>query len=215
MDMSITVWIGIDVSQAKLDVRLLRTTGKAQHKGFGNDAASHAQLLRWVHHLVGQELCHFCLESTGSYSTAGALFLAEAGQRVSLVNPAPIKYAGLAQDVCGLGPRRIGNKTDHAAARLIADYCRKEQPALWQAAAPEVRELVALVRRLHNVQAALVQEQNRMGQPGLSPAVRASLKGSIRFLEKKWRLCTARSKLMWSSSPACERIRRCCCVFPA
>ncbi|MBV9467685.1 MAG: IS110 family transposase, partial [Abitibacteriaceae bacterium] len=104
-------------------------------------------------------------------------FLAEAGQRVSLVNPARIKYAGLAQGV--------GNKTDHADARLIADYCRKEQPALWQAAAPEVRELVALVRRLHNLQEALVQEQNRLGQPGLSTAVRASLKKSIRFLEKE------------------------------
>jgi len=90
MDMSITAWVGIDVSQDKLDVCLLRIVGKAQHKQFGNDAAGHAKLLRWVQHLVGQEPCHFCLESTGSYATAVALFLAEAGQRVSLVNPAAL-----------------------------------------------------------------------------------------------------------------------------
>ena len=94
---------------------------------------------------------------------------------MSIVNPARIKYAGLAQG--------MGNKTDKADARLIAGYCRKESPALWRAAAPEVRELVALVRRLHSVQALVVQEQNRLAAPSLPGAVRTSLKKSIRFLE--------------------------------
>ncbi len=134
-------------------------------------------LLRWVQHLVAQQPCHFCLESTGSYSTGLAQFLAEAEQPVSLVNPARIKYAGMAQGV--------GNKTDQADARLIADYCRKENPPLWRAAAPEVRELVALVRRLHSVQELLVQEQNRLEQPGLPGVVQGSLRKSVRFLEKE------------------------------
>jgi len=106
---------------------------------------------------------------------AVAHFLAEAEQRVSIVNPARIKYAGLAQGV--------GNKTDRADARLIADYCRKENPAVWRAAAPEVRELVALVRRLHNVQGLVVQEQNRLQAPGLPQLVRTSLRKSIGFLK--------------------------------
>lgn len=180
--MAVPIWIGIDVSKdtldvCLLDVCLLRCSGKEKDKQFSNDAAGHCKLLRWVEHLAGQETCHFCLESTGSYSTAIAHFLAEAGQPVSLVNPARIKYAGMAQGA--------GNKTDQADARLIAHYCRKENPPLWRAAAPEVRELVALVRRLHSVQELLVQEQNRLGQPGLPSVVRASLKKSIRFLEKE------------------------------
>ncbi len=124
-DTAVTVWIGIDVSKDTLDVCLLRATGKEKHKQFSNDASGHAKLLRWVQHLAAAEMSHYCLESTGSYSTAVAHFLAEAEQRVSIVNPARIKYAGLAQGV--------GNKTDKADARLIADYCRKEQPAgaLW------------------------------------------------------------------------------------
>jgi transposase len=110
---------------------------------------------------------------------AVADFLVEAEQRVSIVNPARIKYAGMAQGV--------GNKTDKADARLIAHYCRKEQPALWRAAAPQVRVLVApgalWARRLHSVQELVVQEQNRLSVPGLPSAVRTSLKKSIRFLE--------------------------------
>jgi len=174
-NIAITIWIGIDVSKDTIDVCLLRATGKEKHKDFSNDASGHAKLLRWVQHLVGEEVCHYCLESTGSYSIAVAHFLVEAEQRVSIVNPARIKYAGMAQGV--------GNKTDKADARLIADYCRKEQPALWRASAPEVRVLVALVRRLHSVQELVVQEQNRLSVPGLPSAVRASLKKSIRFLE--------------------------------
>jgi transposase len=174
-DTAATIWIGIDVSKDTLDVCLLRAGGKEKYKQFGNETAGHAKLLRWVHHLAGEEVCHYCLESTGSYSMAIAHFLAEAEQPVSIVNPARIKYAGLAQGV--------GNKTDKADARLIADYCRKEQPTLWRAAAPEVRELVALVRRLHSVQELVVQEQNRLSSPGLPVTVRKSLQKSIRFLE--------------------------------
>jgi len=170
-----TPWIGIDVSKDTLDVCLLRAGGKEKHKTFANDAAGHSKLLRWVEHLVPGEIYHFCLESTGSYSMGVAHFLAEASQRVSLVNPARIKYAGLAQGV--------GNKTDRADARLIADYCRKEEPALWRASAPEVRVLVALVRRLHSVQGLLGQEQNRLGAPELPREVQSSLRKMIRVLE--------------------------------
>ena len=109
-DTAATVWIGIDVSKDSLDVCLLRATGKEKYKNFSNDATSHAKLLRWVQHLVGEEVCHYGLESTGSYSMAVAHFLAEAEQRVSIVNPARIKYAGMAQGV--------GNKTDKAGCTL-------------------------------------------------------------------------------------------------
>lgn len=109
-DRAVALWIGIDVSKDKLDVCLLRSNGKEKHKTFSNDGTGHAKLLRWVEHLAGAEVCHFCLESTGSYSMAIAHALAEAEQRVSIVNPARIKYAGLAQGA--------GNKTDKAGCPL-------------------------------------------------------------------------------------------------
>ena len=66
---------------------------------------------------------------------------------------------------------------------MIADYCRKEHPPLWRAAAPEVRLLVALVRRLNSVQELLLAEHNRLAQPGVPQPVQASLSHSITFLE--------------------------------
>jgi transposase len=134
-----------------------------------------AKLLRWVGSQVPKARGHFCLEATGAYSQALAQFLAEADQTVSVVNPAWIKYAGMSQ-----GHR---NKTDQADARLIADYCRKEQPAPWRMSAPEVRTLLALVRRLESVQGMLQQEKNRLSVPALIPSVQRSLQESIQFLE--------------------------------
>jgi len=170
-----TVWIGLDVSKDTLDACLLRPSDKRTAKPFANDASGHAKLLRWVEQLAPEFKAHFCLEATGSYSNGVALFLAEAEQRVSVVNPARIHFFGKGQGA--------GNKTDKADAALIALFCRKETPELWRAAAPEVRLLVALMRRLHSVGELLVQEKNRGCAPGQPAAVLESLHGSIAFLE--------------------------------
>ena len=170
-------WIGLDVSKDTIDVCLLRENGKTHFKQFANDHSGHARLLRWVQHLDEDGTSHFCLEATGSYSLAVALFLAEAEQRVSVINPARIHFFARSQGQ--------GNKTDKADARIIALFCRKEQPELWRAAAPEVRELVALVRRYHAVQDLLTQEKNRLQAPSQPKAVLSSLKTTVRFLEKE------------------------------
>ena len=175
-----TLWIGIDVSQDTLDVCVLRPNGKVTHKvthkSFTNDPAGHTKVLRWIEHLKSAtDVVHFCLEATGSYSQALALFLTEAEQRISVVNPARIHYFALQENQ--------GNKTDRADARLIAEFCRKSEPEIWKAATPEVRMLVALVRRYHAVQELLVQEKNRWQVPGQPPQVLASIRSTISFLE--------------------------------
>ena len=111
--------------------------------------------------------CHFCLEATGTYGQALAFFLAETGQKVSVVNPFRTKHAALG--------RGVGNKTDQADAWVLADYCRKENPPLWRAAAPEVRTLIALLRRLQNFKDQLQQETNRLSEPGVLQVVQHSL----------------------------------------
>jgi transposase len=169
------VWIGLDVSKDTVDACLLRQSDKRTAKQFPNDAAGHAKLLRWVEQLAPDARAHFCLEATGSYSNGVALYLAEQEQRVSVVNPSRIHFFGKAQGA--------GNKTDKADAALIALFCRKETPELWRAASPEVRLLVALMRRLHSVGELLVQERNRLHVPGQPAPVLESLESSIAFLE--------------------------------
>src|SRR5215467_4929042 len=102
------------------------------------------------------------------------MFLTEAKQRVSVLNPARVKYSGIATGQ--------GNKTDKADAQVIATYCRLHNPSLWRQATPEIQQLRALVRRLADVQELLAQEKNRTTVPGLLPAVQQSLEHSLAFL---------------------------------
>jgi len=169
------IWIGLDVSRDTLDACLLREEGKKAHKQFANDAAGFALLLQWTQAQAPDHNAHFCLEATGSYSTGVALYLAGHQQRVSVVNPARIRFFGLCQ--------RQGNKTDKADAALIALFCQREQPALWRACAPEVQLLLSLVRRLHALGELATQEQNRLAAPAQPQEVRDSLRRTLEFLQ--------------------------------
>ncbi len=192
----IRAWLGVDVSAETLDVCLLqvrkvkdkykRINNQAVEdretcKSFANAPSGYAQLLRWVESLapglLGAKAVHFCMEATGTYSDGLATFLVDSGQPVSVVNPAWLKHAGLSTG-------RI-NKTDPADGRLAAHYARKEQPALWQMAAPEVRTLTAMVRRLQNLTEQLVQEKNRLQVPGIVAPVQRSVEKSVRFIERQ------------------------------
>ncbi len=175
------VSVGLDVSKESLDVCLL-TQNKRHEKQFANDAAGHRQLLRWSQSLAQEDSCHFCLEATGPYSQGVALFLVDKEQKVSVINPARIKYFGLAQNQ--------GNKTDKAGrppgrARLIAQYGQMQSPPPWRLADSEVRLLQEMVRRLHALSELAAQEKNRAAAPGQSKAVLASSKRVVAPLEKE------------------------------
>lgn len=169
-------WIGIDVSKLTLDVCIVRLNGKPLHKQFTNNAPGFAKLLRWYGQLA-LGAGHFCLESTGAHSTPLATFLVEMQQVVSVVNPARVKYFAM-----GLG---LINKTDKVDAFAIAEYARLKRPAPWRMSAPEVRHLVALVRRYDDLQGLLTQEENRLREPGLVKEVERMLRQSVRFLTKQ------------------------------
>jgi transposase len=173
------VHIGIDIAKLTFDACLIRPQGKPQKKSFPNTPDGFAKLMRWVTHLAADATAHFCMEATGSYYEALAIFLAEADQRVSVINPHRTHHAAKAAGA--------GNKTDPAEAQLLAEYCRKENPPLWRRATPEVRTLVAMLRRLQALKDHLTQEQNRLGDPGVEGQVEvlASLKKSITFLESE------------------------------
>ena len=170
-------FLGIDVAKAKLDTCLLLPEGHVHHKAFANTPAGWAKLRDWALSLSQGKPCHFALEVTASYSDGLATFLAQDDQRVSLLHPARVRYAALAAGT--------GNKTDKADAKVIADYCRQQNPPLWQPPSPELRTLVDLVRRREDLLEMLQQEKNRQEQQSLDKAVRQSLQRSARSLERE------------------------------
>jgi transposase len=172
------VYIGLDISKDTIDACcLLGRTDKPQHKAFANTRDGHQKLLRWVQHLAAEQTCHFALEATGAYGRAVAEFLARAEQRVSILNPARVKYGGMATGQ--------GNKTDKADAKTIAHYARLHNPPPWKQTLAKVRHLSALVRRLQSVKEMRVQEKNRLQMPGHAAPVRQSIEETIAFLDQQ------------------------------
>jgi transposase len=110
--------LGIDIAKAKFDVCLLREDKLYQHT-FPNTPDGFQALQAWLtrRHVT---TVHACLEATGTYGEAVALFLHAAQHTVSLVNPLQIKAFGDSE------LRRA--KTDKADAALIARFCLKQQP---------------------------------------------------------------------------------------
>jgi transposase len=111
---------------------------------------------------------HVCLEATGQYGDGVAEYLHEKGCMVSVVNPARIKHYACSK------LRR--NKTDKADARLIAEYCLRENPAPWKPPTADFKRLQALIRHLDDLQAGHQQTSNRMKSGVTLPEVIAQLK---------------------------------------
>jgi transposase len=145
--------LGIDVSKAKLDVALRLTNGKVRSKVILNNPKGFADLAAWLAKFETTGL-HACMEATGTYWEEIAQFLADAGFKVSVVNPSRIKAFGLS--------RQVRTKTDAVDARLIADFCSSQNPDPWTAPPPVIRELRALVARREALIGMRTQEQNRL-----------------------------------------------------
>lgn len=143
--------LGIDVSKENLDVALING-GRPHHKVFSNNGVGHKHLQSWLAAQRAGQL-HACLEATGQYGEEVAEFLYQKGYSVSVVNPARIKRYGES--------KLHRNKTDKADAALIAEFCQRENPPLWEPLPPEVKHLRALVRRLDDLQSTYQQERNR------------------------------------------------------
>lgn len=168
--------LGIDVSKLKFNVCLIREDGKLRHRVFANNHCGFTQLSEWLKKNNAARV-HACLEATGTYSEALATYLSDAGQLVSLVNPAATKaYAGA---------QLSRTKTDRVDAELIARFCLTQKPLAWKPAAPEIRELQALVRRLDALIEMHTMELNRLSAGGTTPEVRASIESLIIHLEEQ------------------------------
>ena len=177
---SADLFVGIDVSQKKLDVALVSEGKKARFKKFPNTAAGHVELLKWLTRDDGpahQPRLHACLEATGTYGIAVATALFDAGYTVSVVNP--VRIANFAKSQL----RRT--KNDRVDSLIIAEFCQKNAPAAWAPAAPELRQLQGLVRRLEHLEEMRIMETNRLTSGELTALVQQSIQEHVAYLEQQ------------------------------
>ena len=168
--------LGIDIAKLKFNVCLIKTEGKLKHKVFPNNPTGFEQLTQWLTK-QGVEQVRACLEATGTYGEALALFLHQGGQTFSVVNPAAIKaFAGC---------RLSRTKTDRVDAELIARFCLAQEPPAWTPLPQEVRELQALVRRLESLIEMRVAEENRLESAITVDSVRASVESLLAHLSEQ------------------------------
>ena len=88
--------IGIDVSKAKLDCAWLKEDDKIKAKAVDNTKNGWKELIEWSLKNTGLSLeqLHFVMEATGIYHQRLASYLFDAGAKVSVVNPAQVKFYG-------------------------------------------------------------------------------------------------------------------------
>jgi transposase len=168
--------LGIDIAKLKFNLCLVNSSGKLKHKVLPNTLTGFEQLLDWLSK-QGVERVHACLEATGTYGEALALFLHQAGHRVSVVNPAAIKAFA--------GSRLSRTKTDKVDAELIARFCLAQEPSAWTPLPAEVRELQALVRRLESLIEMRVMEDNRLSAGIAVDSVRQSVEELLNHLNEQ------------------------------
>jgi transposase len=165
--------LGIDVSKRTLDVALI-FEARTLCKQFKNSTDGFRSLSDWLASLEIKQV-HACLEATGIYGEAVALFLHECGHRVSVVNPLRIKgYASANMQ---------RNKTDRLDARLIATFCLTQEPDEWQPPSAEVKHLQSLVRRVEVLEEMLQAEENRL--TNAAPQIKSSIERIITLIKEE------------------------------
>lgn len=164
-------FLGIDIAKEKFDIHLIcdQETWSGQ---FDNNSQGFKQLQKWLKKRRIDQL-HACLEATGSYGEELTYFLHEQGYQVSVVNPKIIKHYSLS--------KMQRNKTDKLDAKLIAQYCQKETPRLWQPPPEAERTLKALTRRLDALIADRTREKNRLTAQTHPNVVKCSIEETIAF----------------------------------
>jgi transposase len=168
--------LGIDISKSKFDVALLLDGDRLHHRVFLNSSAGFNQLSAWLSKRRVNRV-HACMEATGTYSEALALYLLNSGHTVSVVNPAIIKAFARTE--------MTRTKTDKTDASLIARYCQKHQPPAWAPPSPEISELQALLRRLEALTEMRQQESNRLDAGLQAGSVIKSVTDHIIFLDEQ------------------------------
>jgi len=163
--------IGIDVSQAMLDVAVYPTR---EHWQVANDAAGIAELVERVVALAPDRVV---LEATGGYELAALAALGIAGAAVVAVNPRQVREFARATGQLA--------KTDVLDAHTLALFAARIQPQLRALPDAATRELSGLLARRRQLIEMRTAESNRL--PLAVDAVRAEVREHLRYLDKRIR----------------------------
>ena len=167
-------FLGIDLSKETFHAYLLGDHAEAK-RVFPNAPKGFEQLTTWLKNRQAIDV-HICMEATGPYWEALALYLHGLGQRVSVVNPARIKAFAQSE--------LLRTKTDAVDAALIARFCKTQSPEPWTPPAPEIRALQALMRHYEHLKTTRVQ-QSVYGQSSDAAVVTASIREVIATLDEQ------------------------------
>jgi transposase len=167
-------FLGIDLSKETFHAFLLSDRADAK-KVFPNTPKGFEQLTTWLTNRRAAE-AHICMEATGSYWEALALYLHGLEQHVSVINPARIKAFAQSE--------LLRTKTDAVDAALIARFCKSQNPDPWVPPLPEIRVLQALMRHCDHLKKTRAQ-QSVYAQSSDSTVVAASIREVIATLNEQ------------------------------
>jgi len=162
-----TVWIGIDVSKAELQLHAGRPGVKLPAR-LPNNAAGFAAL---AGHLDIPAPVHVVFEATGGYERPLMLHLQASGIPCTRANPAQVRDFARS--------RRMLAKTDAIDAAVLAAFGENLKPEPTPAAHPRLEELAALLHYRRHLLAALERDRMQL-EHGKPPQVATMIKTRIR-----------------------------------
>lgn len=170
--MTVTEFVGIDVSKDTLEVHLLEA-------GASFRTAAHAEGRRQlIERLPAPGTCLVVVEATGRYEQPLAADLLAAGHLVSVVNPRQVRHFAKALGILA--------KTDKVDAQVIARFAQQVQPRTLAQTSEKQAQLDELVARRRQLVEHRTAEKNRRSV-SQSSAVRQSLQRSLDGLNRDLR----------------------------
>jgi transposase len=166
--MSDQMFVGIDVSKARLDVAVLPS---GEVFAVENTPQGLTELLI---HLSDVRPQLVVLEATGGLEQAAMLALHDAGLAVTVLNPRQVRHFS----------RALGKyaKTDRMDAVLLGKFAQTLQPQAQVPGDASLRALEALLARRRQVVDLLTMERNRL-HSSRDPYVQSDVQDVITFLE--------------------------------
>jgi transposase len=161
-------FVGVDVSEARLDVHVLPGDARAS---FAHDRRGLARLVGW---LATMAPALVVIEATGGLERALTHALDQAGIAVAVVNPRQVRDFARAAGLLA--------KTDQLDAYVLALYGERLRPAARRPRSAADHALAALVVRRRQLAQLLEAERNRLRRVA-EPVVRASLEAHVGWLK--------------------------------
>jgi transposase len=162
-------FVGVDVSQDRLDVCLLPSGDQV---GFSRNRRGVMRLAAW---LASRARALVVVEATGGLERALTLVLAQAGIAVAVVNPRQVRDFARAAGLLA--------KTDRLDAYALALYGERLRPLPRPPRSPADQALAALVLRRRQL-AQLVEAEHNRARRAEEPAVLASIAALLGWLQR-------------------------------